>query len=137
MQNRKISFRAWNTQENKMLYRKLFEMNWYSTEKNDEAGSHCWGAISGGQERFMEIMQFTGLLDKNGKEIYEGDIIKEYSKFDGEMQFKVTWRDYYWTLEYSTNKSGYHSVGDVPLKSWKSIEVIGNVYQNPELLNTK
>jgi hypothetical protein len=65
------------------------------------------------------IMQFTGLRDKNGKEIYEGDII-EYPLEDYErnVRIEVKWCDEAACFGMPTDK----------------VEVIGNIYENPELL---
>ena len=67
------------------------------------------------------LMQYTGLKDKNGKEIYEGDILK-YT-FDGEEKI-----DY---IEYQGNMFTYHNAVRWSLQE---DEVIGNIYENPELL---
>lgn len=73
---------------------------------------------------YSEPMQYTGLKDKNGKEIYEGDIIKAPHDFGPggwvEKQFTVCW----------DNEKGYQ------WSYWKldELEIIGNIYENPELL---
>jgi len=67
---------------------------------------------------------YTGLKDKNGKEIYEGDLIKEPF---GAIR-PVVWKDSCYFIGDNTLHD-YHC-GGVPLK----IEVIGNIYENPELL---
>ena len=89
---------------------------------------------------FTDYMQFTGLLDKNGKEIYEGDIIKVTGEFA---------IDYYGIVKWSQQEDDYtYHCGfmvdwqeEVKRRShlsfWanhREIEIIGNIYENPELL---
>ena len=76
------------------------------------------------------LMQYTGLKDKNGKEIYEGDIIK-WCVWD----HKVEW-------EKHSASYGAYALSDIidiySMKldphNWMDAEVIGNIYENPELL---
>lgn len=76
----------------------------------------------------VPIMQYTGLLDKNWVEIYENDIVRYDLDWDWEIRLAVVpqltpkARHRYWELQ---------SLVD----DWYYIEIIGNIYQNPELLN--
>jgi uncharacterized phage protein (TIGR01671 family) len=73
----------------------------------------------------LEFLQYTGLKDKNGKEIFEGDIINDCSR-----GWTVKTSDNgAWLLDYA-NGSGEKYL--YPIN--KHIEVIGNIYENPELL---
>jgi len=70
---------------------------------------------------------FTGLLDKNGKEIYEGDI---YNMGDNTITYTVVWND----SGFIGKQNGSSSYAG--LEYWMDrIEIIGNIYENPNLIN--
>ena len=73
--NREIKFRAWHKGKNKFLYFTNFEVRWDAgfILKGESNGGHCYHCF--GQEIDETIQQWTGLKGKNGREIYEGDII--------------------------------------------------------------
>lgn len=93
------------------------------------------------------LMQFTGLLDKNGKEIYEGDVVldREWLKYGNrEVRFGEQWIDASDYEQYSVGTIGFYLTNYLGnkdeyegLNSSDSphLEVIGNIYSNPELLN--
>ena len=77
------------------------------------------------------IMQSTGLVDENGKEIFEGDIIRDSDKDIGVVVHDKDYGAY--GLEY---KSGIILTFEdlEELGSWQGSTVVGNIYENPELL---
>jgi len=81
------------------------------------------------KKKFKNLCEFTGLKDKNGKEIYEGDIVK--GEWKGAIPELVEWSD----------SAGCgccdNSLGWVGINSEWVGEIIGNLYENPELLEVK
>jgi uncharacterized phage protein (TIGR01671 family) len=74
------------------------------------------------------LMQYTGLKDKNGKEIYEGDIVKyQHSTNSVEYTGSIHFRDDF--ASFWLNTSG--ETGFALLGAQKIIEIIGNIYENP------
>ncbi len=99
-----------------------------------------------GKDHSAILMQFTGLLDKNGKEIYEGDMVRVTNSLNqiqkqsivSEIGFQYGSFCAYWRKTelwegYNDNVSPSHFVFLTSLQI-PQIEVIGNIYENPELL---
>lgn len=82
-----------------------------------------------------ELMQFTGLKDRKGVEIYEGDRI-EWSEGEDDIQhYTVRWSDAIAAFFLDSDEDPEYS-GTFNLFSLSALTVIGNIYENPELLNS-
>jgi hypothetical protein len=112
---REIKFRAWFTEQNKMF-------SW----------EDLINKIGVSRTVFVETdnwkpMQYTGLKDKNGREVYEGDIIDGlFHDYEGPFE-----------IIYFNGCSSVKAVDDYfPClgEGYRGVEVIGNIYENPELL---
>lgn len=113
MENREIKFRIWR--DGKIT--QLHEMHSYSKYSNCFQKSETYGVL----------MQYTGLKDKKGKEVYEGDI---YHMGDPKILYKVIYK----SDGFIGNQIGNKSLAG--LTHWQDkIEVIGNIFSNPELIN--
>ncbi len=124
---REIKFRAWDTWRKRMGYRELEGSVWKYNNGDD------YFTMSSNSKHMYKIMQYTGLKDKNNKEIYEGDILygrdeeadeeifEEVIWDDDKAKFMASWKDYKIDL-FLINKKD---------------KIIGNAYENPELLENK
>lgn len=124
---REIKFRAWDSKYKKMSSFKSMQNSAVFAIAN---GLDSDQFIVLPKYENITLMQYTGLKDKNGTEIYEGDILNHhYHKEIGDIRWEEKRATF--LLFYTDGlKDGLLSV-DSP-----SYEVIGNIYENPELLST-
>ena len=143
---REIKFRAWNGQSMIMPRTNAYYQHYLSfcgniTQKNSE-GMECFG----GGDRWsrvekLELMQFTGLQDKNGVDIYEGDIVQYLDEYNDEpsIHFVQYLGDKGYPAFELSPELGFECNGFAGIYQGGSghIIVIGNIHQNPELLESK
>ena len=123
---REIKFRAWDRKEKKWLAFDEGEPIDFDYSGLTEKG--YWSFKFSFDEDRVCLMQFTGIHDKSGKEVYEGDIVRLPNKDICEIRYKADW-DYSGFLAISITKL----YGTESYKYWSG-EVIGNIYENKELL---
>jgi uncharacterized phage protein (TIGR01671 family) len=150
---REIKFRVWNGME--MVYDVTvgkFGTFYVNPSNNglDEKDSASLTPFTTKYHKDTPVMQFTGLKDKNGKEIYEGDIVMsegQQSRFIQVVEFhnspETCGRGWVGVnkIQITLTKEGkklYEHLERFSYFSWPfSCEVIGNIYSNPELLQDK
>lgn len=138
---REIKFRAWDLEDEQMSYPIFLGDETANFEKYGKE-------LNPGDD--LVVMQSTGLLDKNGKEVFEGDIVKymylntnpiEERKSEvklmaiGDVNRKI---EAYYPFCYSiagSYKEERREITECFLTPADECEIIGNIYENPELLN--
>jgi uncharacterized phage protein (TIGR01671 family) len=140
---RGIKFRAWHPKLRKMFYDCNVNSQSWTSESTHFGGDH------------KTLMQYTGLHDKNGKEIYEGDIvtyIQELREYEGNVieppknfvigNYVVGWNENHamWGLQLEKRWPVSPGLSNTRIHNGKSeniMEVIGNIYENGDLFRSK
>ena len=163
---KEIKFRAWNTKKKEMIYQ---SGDFFAYGEGKTYYRSCgWGDMKRKVMRFQEyngiLMEFIGLFDKNGKEIYEGDVLlfpdTESDYVDvglgpncmekvAEQEIgniaEVIFKNGAFGIDVKENEyfgdSRFYTFEEI-LRDWdeefmQTVEVIGNIYENPELLEMK
>lgn len=128
---RKIKCRGYNAKNKKWIYGYYLKTRGKHFICPDEfATGKSWDDYEVDPE---SVGQFTGLHDKNGKEIFDGDVlkIKEPNGYYSEVEVSFCDKGY-WAINHGINERVIAGFVDA-----KKIEVIGNIYDNPELIKKR
>lgn len=119
--NREIKFRAWSEHQYKMInFNDLVDQEWnfQDIDRINYGGS------------FSKLMQYTGRKDKNGKEIYEGDVIEKHFE-----KYEVLFHNCEWVF---TKLNDYYKEQFYKLNFFdnENFEIVGNIFENPEFIKS-
>lgn len=118
---REISFRVWNEKENKFLSKNIKISDNFSKQ---QVITNVFGRAAMGYKYVFQ--QFTGLLDKTGRKIFEGDILNSLGK-----NFKILFRGSSFYIENIEDDEEWYHLDSCILDRYK---IIGNILENPNLL---
>ena len=134
---RSIKFRAWNKKLKEMETVLLIcFVNRYVDVlpfRNLEGGlQESWSFDD------IELLQYTGLKDRNGKEVYEGHIVKIDGGYCGDYHYNECLAEIKWSNDescfYPHNHKDRYGLVMQDYYNFEEFEIIGNIYENPELL---
>ena len=137
---REIKFRAWHKGQKEMFTALYLTFSgrigiWNNEETEIDFTS---------EYPYLELMQYTGLKDKNGKEIYEGDILNTKTTFENNMSDRRFQPDTERLVSFEnggfidkyTGRELWDKIRNLTYtpSRWTDYEIIGNIYENPELI---
>lgn len=131
---RDIKFRAWDKKDN-LMYKYVgiignrLILEYEFDEDWEEIDQTCYVDIDETNEEYFKIMQYTGIKDINGKEIYEGDVIQDVT--DG-IKGVISWSDA--KLMYLFENKSLRIELELCRLYVPELEIIGNIYENLGLL---
>jgi uncharacterized phage protein (TIGR01671 family) len=122
---KEIKFRAFDKNRKDMYY--IDDFYWFEEEgvHNSEGFGHYANYV---------LMQFTGLKDKNDKEIYEGDIVRYLDELDGKTELFgfVEWERCWWSVNLHPDFLRENDIMDTD--EYLTYEVVGNIYENKDMI---
>jgi uncharacterized phage protein (TIGR01671 family) len=123
MEMREIKFRAWDVVDRKM--EEVTSINFVPT--------NCGLITTLANGGYKRLMQYTGLKDRNGQEVYEGDIVSWVNMYGVKFIGVIKWN----FDRIVTEWIGYAAYDSSLVDYCDEMEVMGNIYTNPELLKVK
>ena len=133
--NRDIKFRLWSKIDKKFIETDNPDLDFvinnngylYSIE-------YCYGETCILPQMDTEVLQFTGLKDRNGKEIYEGDILKYNFPYDGRLKHVSSVKFLETEASFGIKDRYENEIPLYRIAANNYFEIIGNIYENKNLL---
>lgn len=129
---RELKYRVWDVENES--YDDPYSYAYYAMTQDGGLDFYCHGDCMDEAEPDKYIVeQYTGLTDKNGKEIYEGDIVQEEIDFNSKMTDGIFKYEVYWdntTLSWGVRPIGPESIHEYLWECNQSLDVIGNIHEN-------
>lgn len=123
---REIKFQVWDSERKQMYH---MSQNRFSFGLFEGHRAVSWEDVFAEKHDELIPLQYTGLKDRNGKEIYEGDILQDPTGV-GEVEWV---QEHCAFVVFAKNPNKYHSLESDGTLLYS--EVIGNIYETPELLH--
>lgn len=138
---RELKFRVWNKANNRYLRRdstgidNLGNIIDFENCDEDNRGVHKVRVL-GKNDMGFTTEQYTGLHDKNGKEIYEGDILSIPRRKDKKKDklYTVVWHKTHARLNFANTNGEF---GEISIGKIMRSQIVGNIHENSELLERK
>lgn len=121
-----LKLRSWDTENNKML--QVVGIDFGNDANMVISVEEQQGVISNKLLDLLDVMQYTGAIDKNGVEVWSNDIVRDEN---GNI-YTCIFNPLTHTITLTSNRETKH----ISIKYAKTLEVIGNIYENKELLKT-
>jgi hypothetical protein len=139
---REIKLRAWDDGEKKWLCGYEYENLGGFSLFGETVLLGQWASVlntylfdrGGHQAEHLKVMQYTGLKDKNGMEIYEGDVI-EKKQGDQKFRYDVRFSSGAFGIEFPPPSYTFKTLHELFYTFRNKYEIIGNIYENPDLLS--
>ena len=135
--SREIKYKAWLKEEKKMVIVETIDFSEKSIqylEKNEIIDAYLLRTTF---LEDVELMQYTGLKDRNGKEIYEGDILKYNFPYDGRLKHVSPVKFLETEASFGIKDRYGNEIPLYRIAANNYFEIIGNIYENEELLKSE
>jgi len=135
---KEIKFRAWNKESNTMVDLEEITPLALSSSMNTQLRLRGCSGLFIPFDKELPIMQYTGLKDKDGIEIYESDILEfDPKEWAGNLKGKnARLQGHRFIIRWDNDEAGF--MGDGTHHDWGEwCHVVGNIHENPELLGAK